>query len=142
MDDETSSRPSGEGEEVMMEGKLETITVVPHLVGKNLWYENKRLNACVDGMGKSCRLFEASEVKLRAEIERLQGIVNKYPKTKDAVTATPLMRVYFPPGYSEHDHDGIVHVCVCSEGGDLSVTDAYSTREARAAAEAAEGKKC
>lgn len=76
----------------------------------------------------------------RQEIERLQGIVDKYPKTRDGVTATPLMRVYFPPGYSEHDHDGVVHVSVCTEGGTASVTDAYSTRAARAAAQAAEEK--
>lgn len=71
------------------------------------------------------------------ENKRLQEFVDKYPKTKDGVTATPLMRVYFPPGYSEYDDDGIVHVSVCTEGGTASVTDAYSTR---AAAQAVKGK--
>lgn len=72
------------------------------------------------------------------EIERLQAIVSKLPKTKDGVTGSPLMRVYFPPGYCEFDNDGIVHMCVSYEGGNTSITDAYSTKAAAKAAEETE----
>lgn len=102
-----------------------------------LWQaeEIKRLAALFEVLRDCDGADEAAE-----KIKQLQAVIDKYPKTKDGVTATPLMRVYFPSGYCEYDDDGIVHVSVSYEGGNTSVTNAYSTKEARAAAETAKGK--
>jgi len=62
------------------------------------------------------------------------AVIASYGTLADGTTPRPKQRVYFPPGYCEHDNDGVVHLAVSYEGGFAPLKDAYSTEQAAKAA--------
>lgn len=85
-------------------------------------------------------MLVANNQTLRAENRTLKAIVDKLPKTADAVPIVPGMRLYAPYNNGRTNtgfqlHNGQLTCLYFDDGFDRCVWSQYSTREAAEAAE-------
>ena len=96
-----------------------------------------------DSLGPACEYcgrYQAHDTLpcAKKEIERLQAVVDKLPKTADGVPAVLGMTLYYLHGCGGIHSDVIAGFTICSadpessiwQGGEMDAEDCYSTREA------------
>jgi len=88
------------------------------------------------GNGEAGYVSKELAIKAADELERLQAIVDKYPKTKDGVTVVPLMELWHPNRLDRpYIPLAVSHVksnsnCPIGRGEYVEHLECYSTREA------------